>query len=80
MQIKVVLEWVEGHAVERKGWRNSTTPVHINDQADKLAKAALLHAMAGGSAYEGDFLFKMATIKLTGKWVSSSPRQALEEH
>jgi hypothetical protein len=66
MQVKVVWEWVEGHAVECKGWRNITTPECFNDQADKLAKAALLHAIAGG-AYEGDFLFKMVTIKLTGK-------------
>jgi hypothetical protein len=79
MQVKVVWEWVEGHAMERKGWHNSTTLEHFNDQADKLAKVALLHA-AGGSGYERDFLFEMATIKLTGKWVGGSPRLALEEH
>jgi hypothetical protein len=31
-------EWVEGHAVERKDWRPSTLPEHLNDKADKLAK------------------------------------------
>jgi hypothetical protein len=80
MQVKVVWEWVEGHAVERKGWHNRTTPERFNDKAEKLAKAALLHAIAGGSAYEGDFPFEMVTMKLTGKRVGSSPRQALEEH
>jgi hypothetical protein len=80
MQVKVVWEWVEGHAVECKGWHNSTTPKSFNHQVDKLAKAALRQAIAGGSAYERDFLFEMVTIKLTGKRVDSSPNQALEEH
>jgi hypothetical protein len=31
-------EWVEGHAVERKGWRRPKLPKHLNDQANKLAK------------------------------------------
>ncbi len=35
MQVKVVWEWVEGHAVECKGSHNSTTPERFNDQADK---------------------------------------------
>jgi hypothetical protein len=80
MQVKVVWEWVEGHAVECKGWHNSTTPECFKDQADKLAKAALLHAIAGGSAYEGDFPFEMVTINLTGKRVGGSPCQASQEH
>jgi hypothetical protein len=78
MQVKVVWKWVEGHAMERKGWRNSTTAKRFNNQADKLAKAALLHAIARGSAYEGDFPFD--DYKMTGKRVGGSPRQVLEEH
>ncbi len=48
-------EWVEGHAVERKGWSNCTLPERLNHQADKLAKQSLLSAMDGGSTMEGDF-------------------------
>jgi hypothetical protein len=38
-------EWVEGHAVERKGLQGSTLPKGLNNQADKLAKVALLLAI-----------------------------------
>jgi len=34
--------WVEGHAVERKGWANCTLPERLNHQADKLAKDSLV--------------------------------------
>jgi hypothetical protein len=50
-------EWVEGHAVKRKGWRNCTLPERLNHQADELAKAVLLSAfLAGEPTMEGDFL------------------------
>jgi ribonuclease HI len=50
-------EWVEGRAVERKGWRNCTLPKCLNHQADELAKAVLLSAfLAGEPTMEGDFL------------------------
>ena len=80
MQVQVKWEWVEGHAVEQKGRHRSTVPERLNDQADKLAKAALLLAISGGNAYEGDYPFEMVSIKLTGQQVSGSPRQALQEH
>jgi hypothetical protein len=35
---RMLWEWVEGHAVERKGRRHSSLPECCNDQADKLAK------------------------------------------
>ena len=66
-------EWVEGHAVERKGRHRSTVPECLNDQADKLAKAALLLAISGGIAYEGEYPFEMVSIKLTEQGVSGSP-------
>jgi hypothetical protein len=40
-------EWVKGHAVERKGWRNCTRHERLNNQADKLAKDALISAISG---------------------------------
>jgi hypothetical protein len=69
---------VEGHAVERKGRRHSSLPERLNDQADKLAKTALLSAIAGGHVITGDFPFEVVKIKISGKRVCGSPRQALE--
>ncbi len=62
-------EWVERHAVERKGLQGSTLPEHLKDQADKLAKVALLLAIAGGPVMEGDFPFKVVKLKLLGQRV-----------
>ncbi len=70
--------WVEGHAVERKGRRCSTLPEHLNDQADKLAKQSLIHAIPGGHVMTGDFPFEVVKFKLSGKRVCGSPWQALE--
>jgi hypothetical protein len=80
MQVQVKWELVEEHAVEQKGQHWSTIPERLNDQADKLAKAALLLAISGGNAYEGDYPFEMVSIKLSGQWVSGSPQQALQDH
>jgi hypothetical protein len=49
-------EWVERHAVERKGWSDCTIPERLNHQADKLAKLLLLSAINGGSIMKDDFL------------------------
>ncbi len=80
MQVQVKWEWVEGHAVEWKGRHRSTIPERLNDQADKLAKVALLLAISGGNAYKGKYPFEMVSIKLSGQRVSGSPRQALQDH
>ena len=66
-------EWVEGHAVERKGWCNSTLAKKLNHQADILAKDSLVSAIAGGSLIEGDFPFEPTRFKLSGSRVCSSP-------
>ncbi len=51
-------EWVEGHSVERKGWRNCSIPEWLNHQADEVAKNALISGLSGGSTKEGDFPFE----------------------
>ena len=73
------LEWVEGHAVERKGWSNCTLAERLNHQADILAKESLVSAIARGSLMEGDFPFEPTRFKLSGTTVCSSPRQSLEK-
>ena len=40
--LSIDFEWVEGHAVEAKGWKRFTLPEKLNDGCDKLAKALLL--------------------------------------
>jgi hypothetical protein len=72
-------EWVEGHAVERKGWSNSTIAKRLNHQADILAKESLVSAISGGSLKEGDFPFEPTRFKLSGTRVCSSPHQSLEK-
>jgi hypothetical protein len=50
----------------------------MNDKADKLAKAALLLAVADGPVIEGDFPFETVKVSLAGQRVRGSLRQALE--
>jgi hypothetical protein len=66
-------EWVEGHAVKRKGWNNSTLAERLNHQSDILAKDSLLLAIAGGLLMEGDFPFEPTRFKLSGRRVCTSP-------
>jgi hypothetical protein len=55
---RAVWEWVEGHAVESKGWEYCSLPEQLNHQADLLAKAALMSGLEGGSIMGGDFPFE----------------------
>ncbi len=71
-------EWVEGHAVECKGWRNCTLPKRLNNQAEKLAKDALISAISGSSTIEGALPFEVVKFSLSGNQVHGSPHQALE--
>jgi hypothetical protein len=59
-------EWVERHAVEKKGRRHSSLPERPNDQADQLAKQAPVHAIASRHMMIGDFLFEVVKFKLLG--------------
>jgi hypothetical protein len=58
--------------VERKGLQRSTLPKRLNDQANKLAKVALVLAIAGGPMMEGDFPFELVKLKLLGQRVRGS--------
>jgi hypothetical protein len=71
-------EWVKGHAVKCKEWRNYTFPKRLNDQADKLAKDALISAISGSSTIEGDLPFEVVKFSFSGNRVHGSPHQALE--
>jgi hypothetical protein len=71
-------EWVEGHAVEQKGWHNCTLSEHLNHQANILAKGSLLAGLHGTRVIEGDFPFAPVHFKLSDVRVCGSPRLALE--
>jgi hypothetical protein len=75
---KVGREWVEGHVVESRGWACCTLPERLNDQADGLAKHALISAIAGGAVIGGDLPFKVVKLSLSSRKVSGSIRKALE--
>jgi hypothetical protein len=69
---------VEGHSVERKGWRNCSIPERLSHQADKVAKNALISGLSGGLTKEWDFPFETIRLKLAGTRVYGPIRQALE--
>ncbi len=50
----------------------------MNNQANTLAKKSLLHAISWGNVLQGNFPFELVKIKVSGNWVSWSPRQALK--
>ncbi len=56
-------EWVEGHAIERKGRCNSTLAERLNHQADILANDSLVSAIARGLLMEGDFSIRTDQIQ-----------------
>ncbi len=64
--------------MERKGRRHSLLPECLNDQADKLEKRALVHAIAGKHVMTGDFPFELVKFKLSEQRVCGLPRQALK--
>jgi hypothetical protein len=74
----ILWEWVEGHAVEQKGWKNCSLLERLNHQADILAKDALIAGLNGAPLMEGDFPLEPIRIKLSGKRITGSIRQALE--
>jgi hypothetical protein len=73
-----IWEWVKGHAIESKRWANCNLPEWLNNQADKLAKSALLSATAGGSTIKGDLPFEVIKLTLSGWKVSGSPHLAFK--
>jgi hypothetical protein len=77
-KVTTTWEWVKGHAAERKGKKICSLPDRLNYQADRLAKNALLLAIAGGSIISGDFPFESVKFKLKDTRVSGSFRHSLE--
>ncbi len=69
---RVGWEWVEGHVVESRGWACCTFPEQLNDQADRLAKSALISAIAGGAVIGSDLPFKVVRLSLPSRKVSGS--------
>jgi hypothetical protein len=74
----ILWKWVEGHAVEWKGWNSCSLLECFNHQANILAKDALLVGLNGAPLMEGDFPLELVQIILSGKRICGSIRQALE--
>jgi hypothetical protein len=68
----IVWEWVEGHAVDQKGWHSSSLLKRINHESDALAKQSLLSALEGSDVILGDFPFELIHFELEGKQILGS--------
>jgi hypothetical protein len=51
----ILWKWVEGHAVEWKGWNSCSLLERLNHQANILVKNPLLAGLNGAPLIEGDF-------------------------
>ncbi len=75
---KVGWEWVKRHGVESRGWACCTLLEWLNDQADGLAKHALISAIAGRAVIGSDLPFEVVKLSLSSWKVSGSIREALK--
>jgi hypothetical protein len=73
-------KWVEGHAVENRGWHQCTLAKKMNYYADELAKLALQSAISGGNIISGNYPPKPISVLISGMRVTGSPCLALEKH
>jgi len=77
---KSCFEWVEGHAVERKGWANCNLEERLNDRADTLAKRVLEAGFVSDEFIDPDLPFEQLRVKVAGKKVTGSLRRAIDNH
>jgi hypothetical protein len=73
-------EWVEGHAVESRGWCQCTLTKKMTYYANELAKLALQSAISGGNIISGNYPLKPISVLTSGTRVTGSPCLALEKH
>ena len=73
-------KWVEGHSVEKKGWKNCNLMEKLNDIVDGIAKNALIAGYGDNDYISSIFPFEEVHIELSGKKVTGSPRKAFEQH
>jgi hypothetical protein len=72
--------WVEGHAVESRGWRQCSLAKKLNYYANELAKRAHLSAISGGHFITGHYPLEPIIILLSRTRVTGLPWLALEKH
>lgn len=72
--------WVEGHARERKGWKNCTRHERMNDKVDELAKRALIAAYVSDDYVESVFPFEQIVVSTADEKITGSVRTALVRH
>ena len=65
-----IFEWVEGDAVEKKGWALSSLQERLNDQADILAKRVLIAGYVSDEYIENDLSFEQMRVKIAGTKVT----------
>jgi hypothetical protein len=72
--------WVEGHAVESRGWRQCSLVKKLNYYANGLAKHSLLSTISGSHVITRDYPLKPIIVCLSGARVTGLPWLALEKH
>ena len=68
------VQWVKGHSVEKKGFRNYTHPEIMNDLIDELTDIVFNRAIQPHNFIGSDFPFEKVQIRHNGKkyyWRSS---------
>ena len=72
--------WVAGHQDNCKRWSQLTLEERINGMSDRLAKRALLAAVATGAFISSNFLFESLRLRFGCTKVTGQPRAALNEY
>ncbi len=73
-------EWVEGNAVESRGWRQCTLAKKLNYYANKFAELAFQSAISGSNIISGNYPLKLISVLTSGMRVMGLPCLALEKH
>ena len=71
-------QWVEGHAKEKKGWKNCTLKEKMNNVVDNLCKRALIAGYASNKYISSKFPFEQISIQLEKEKVTGSLCKAFE--
>ena len=73
-------KWVEGHAVESRGWCQCSLAKKLNYYADELAMLALQSAISGGNNISGNYTLEPISVLTSWTRDMGSPCLALEKH
>jgi hypothetical protein len=74
--LECIFRWVEGHLDDHKTWQELSLREKINVLVDKLAKKALMAAVASEEFISSCFPFEHIRVEVAGVKVTGSPKKA----